>query len=280
MRIFARKAGMYLWHAAVCLAIPVALLAIVWVVSYTRSVYQRRDAEQLLRDLQNLPFGAAGVTRATEIANRFGATKDCTRGRCRYDFEVRFAMSKWAMLPLRRTEWDYVGVRPWRVDAGIEIRDNQVSHTGFEALIARGRGWLFSEGPLVGNDWGWWGIFLTTDSDQFAHLITLEKESARANGVGTGHQVQAGTNGIIIRKPSLDIQGGGEALNINLSPSATPGSRAIGFDINLRCATSMSSCTELCQLAPSAWQSYSQYQKSNGWYVEELQNCPVDGRRP
>lgn len=272
---------MYVWHAAVCLVGVIAILLISWVVFYTRSVYHRRDAERLLRDLQNLPSGAAGASRAAEIANRFGATKDCMGGQCRYHFEISFGWSKWeAMLPLRRTEWDSVGARPWRVDAGIEIRNNQVTGTGFEAVIARGRGWLYNEGPLVGNDWGWWGIFLTTGSDQFAHLVTSEKESARANGVATGHQIQAGTNGIIIRKPSFDIQGGGEALNINLSPSATPDSIAIGFDINLRCATSMSSCTELCQLAPSAWRSYSHYQKSHGWYVEELQNCPVDGRRP
>jgi len=266
---------MYLLHAAVCLVITIAILAIFWAVSYTRSASQRREAEQLLRDLHNLPPGAAGVTRVADIAKRFGGLKDCTPGECRYHFDVRFAMSKWAMLSFRRTEWDYVGVRPWRVDAAIEVRDNQVTHTGFDVLIARGRGWLYNEGPLVGNDWGWWAISLTTDSDRFAHLITSEKQSARADGVATGHQIQAGTNGIIIRKPSLDIPGGGEALNINLSPSATPDSRAIGFDINLQCATSMSSCTELCQLAPSAWQSYSQYQKSNGWYVEEPQNCPL-----
>jgi hypothetical protein len=275
-----RKAGIYVWHAAVCLVVVIAILVIFWVVFYTRSVYHRRDAERLLRDLQDLPSGAAGVSRAAEIANKFGATKHCTAGQCRYHIQISFGWSKWgSMLPLRRTEWDSLGVRPWRVDAGIEIRNNQVTDTGFEAVIARGRGWLYNEGPLAGNDWGWWGIFLTTGSDQFGRLFTSEKESARANAVATGHQIEVGTNGIIIRKPSFDIQGGGEALNISLSPSAPPNSRAVAFDVNLRCATAMSSCTELCQLAPSAWQAYSQYQKSNGWYVEELQHCPA-ARRP
>lgn len=272
---------MYVWHGAVCLVVVVATLAIFWAFLHMDSVYHRRNAERLLRELQNLPSGAAGVSRAAEIASQFGAAKHCTAGQCRYQFEISFGWSKLgSILPLRRTEWDSAGIRPWRVDAGIEVRNNEVTGSGFEAVIARGRGWLYNDGPLVGNHWGWWGIFLTVDSDHFAHLVASERKLARANAVKTGHQMQAGSDGLIIRKPSFDIDGGGEALNIILSSSATPQSRAIAFDVNLRCATAMSSCTELCQVAPYAWQSYSHYQKSNGWYVEELENCPVDGGRP
>jgi len=278
---FIRKAGIYVWHGAVCLVVAIVILAIFWVALYARSIYQRREAERLLRDLQNLPSGAAGASTFAELANRFSATKHCTTDKCRYDFELGFGVTKSGpSLPLRRTEWDYVGVRPWRVDEAVGVRNNEVTYTQFEALIGRGRGWLYNDGPLVGNHWGWWGIFLTVDSEHFVHLVASEKESARANAVATGHQTKAGSDGIIIEKPSFDIDGGGQALTINLSSTATPKSRAVGFGLNLRCATAMLSCTELCQLAPSAWQSYSQYQKSNGWYVEDLQNCHVDSRRP
>jgi len=276
-----RKAGMYVGHAAVCLAFVVAILATFWAASYPRSVHQRRRAERLLRDLQNLPTGAAGASKAEEIANQFGATRHCRADQCRYEFEISFAVSKSAIvLPFRRTEWDYLGIRPWRVDAVIAMRKDEITYIEFTTLIARGRGWLYNRGPLLGNYWGWWSDSIAVSPDQFATFVTTQKEIARANAVATGHQISSGSEGIIVRKPSFDVEGGGEALDVTLAASATPRSRAIGFDVNLRCATAMSPCTELCQIAPSAWQSYSQYEKSNGWYVEELQNCPVDVRHP
>lgn len=278
---FIRKAGIYVGHAAVCLVLVVAILAIFWAASYFRSVHQRRRAERLVHDLQNLPTGAAGASRGAEIASQFGAMRHCRADQRRYEFEISFATSKSAIvLPFRRTEWDYVGIRPWRVDAVIAMRRDEITYIEFTALIARGRGWLYNRGPLLGNYWGWWSDSIAVSPDQFATFLTTQKEIARANAVATGHQISPGSEGIIVSKPSLDVEGGGEALNVTLSASATAKSRAIGFDVNLRCATAISPCTELCQIAPSAWQSYSQYQKSNGWYVEELQNCPVEGHHP
>ena len=76
--------------------------------------------------------------------------------------------------------------------------------------------------------------------------------------------------GLIVRKPVFDTPGGGEALTVYLRSSAKSSDKATAFDINLRCVSAMKECTELCQLAPSAWKSYSAIFRSNGWYVDQL----------
>jgi len=100
---------------------------------------------------------------------------------------------------------------------------------------------------------------------RYAQRLADEQQSARAQAVNTGHQIEPGRDGLIVTTPSLDIPGGGQALNVYLSPDAPREGRRIAFDLNLRCATSLMACTELRQLAPSAWRAQVDYIESNGW---------------
>jgi hypothetical protein len=263
------------WHAVVCAAVIAWILTAFWGFSYTRSIYLRRNAEGLLHQLRLLQSGAAGASSTQEIANKFGGTRHCAAGVCTYDFQVVFpSMHPGSPLTLRRTEWDYVGLRPWRFTAQIQVSNGEVTRIEADALVARGRGWLYNEGLLSGNDWGWWSTYVLVSSERFESVLRVEKEVAGANRIGK-RGVEPGTDGIIVRKPSLNIQGGGEALSMTLSPAAKPNAKEVGFDMNLRCATNMASCTELCQLAPSAWQVYSRFQRSNGWWADQPVNCNI-----
>jgi len=126
---------------------------------------------------------------------------------------------------------------------------------------------VIPQGPIIWEHVVVLGGFVRGSAEGFDSLVKIEKERLHS-------EAWAGSTGIIIEKPHLTTEGGGEALSATFAPDAPLQSRRIAFDVNLRCATSMNTCTELCQLFPSAWQSYAQFQKSQGWYVEEPEVCP------
>lgn len=275
MKGFIRNAGVYVWHSIVCGAMLALIVTAFWAVSYTLSVHRRHQAERLLQDLKGLQSGAAGLQRARQLADEYGAVRQCSAQECTYKFKTGFSYTNsGSSLVLSRTEWDYAGLRPWDVTAGIEVRNNEVASVEVDVLVARGRGWLHNDGLFSGNEWGWWLVSLMQNSGRYQQQADIEKEYVRENSIRRVVHA-AGEHGLIVSKPVLNIGGGGEALSVYLSPAATADSKAVGFDINLRCATAMSPCTELCQVAPSAWQSYSVFQRSNGWHVDEPRDCAV-----
>ncbi len=269
MKRFIRKAAVYVWHTVICMAIAAWTVTALWAVCYATSVHRRHQAESLLQQLKSLQFGAAGLHRAQQIAQELGGVEHCREGLCNFDFETGFA----SPLILRRTEWDSIGLRPWRVMASIQTKKGEVTAIEFEALVGRGHGWLYNGGLFSGNMWAWWNVSLMVSSERFEQRLSLEKEFVSQNSIKAGQNVQPGTNGILVKRANLKIEGSGEALQVYLSPSATPESKANGFNINLRCTTTVLPCTELCQLAPLAWRSYSQFQTSNGWWAEQPDDC-------
>jgi hypothetical protein len=255
------------------LAVLACFVAAFWGLSYARSIHQRRKAERLLQELKALQLGAEGFQTVQQIAKEFGGKENCSHDACNYDFAVSFAFPISGLyFPLHRTEWDYLGLRPWRSVARIGTRDDEITDVQFFIIVGRGRGWLYDEGLLAGNMWAWLDASIVSNSARFDQYLNLEKEYDEQRGIDAGKQSALGTNGVIVMKPVLDIPGGGEALDVYLSPTATPEGSA-AFNLNLRCATAISACTELCQLAPAAWQSYSRFQKSNGWAVEQPAAC-------
>jgi len=120
-------------------------------------------------------------------------------------------------------------------------------------------------------------VSVRVNPERFEQTVKLDTEYARKNAIRTGSRIEVGSNGMLVRKPVLDTEGGGETLAV-LSAGTPPESRRFAFDLNLRCATAMSPCTESCQLAPSAWKSYWQFQKSNGWWVDEPVECTAATR--
>jgi len=270
---FIRKIGVYVWHTIVCMVALALALSVFWAVSYVLSVHHRRQAEQLLQQLAALQPGATGYT-AQQIAHDFGGRQHCIGEFCSYDFDKSFAVTSSGPLRLlRRTEWDYLGLRPWRVAAHIETKNSELTDVEFTASVSRGRGWLYNEGLFSGDMWASLMVLVTSNGGRFEQQLKLEKETDREYAIRTGNQIEAGRGGIILIKPNLDTPGGGEALEVYLSPDAPTESRKIAFDVSLRCATTMSPCVELCQLAPSAWRSYSQFVRSNGWSVVEPTDC-------
>jgi hypothetical protein len=278
MKAFILRAVVYVWHAVVCTGVLALILGISWTACYALSVHKRRHAQRLLKELAALQTRVAGAHPAQQITKELGGEEHCTGDFCSYDFDERFAFSGSRLLRLlHRTEWDHFGLRPWEVEAHIATKNGVLKDMNVMIAIGRGRGWLYNEGLLSGNMWALLMASVHSNSESFESRRQAVQEYQRQSGVKTGHQIEPGSNGVMVMKPNLTTPGGGEALEVYLSPTATTESRAIAFDIELRCATAMSPCTELCQLAPKAWHTYSEYQESNGWWAEDP-NCSRAGQ--
>lgn len=258
MRRLIGKVALYAWHTTVCIAVFAFIVTAFWAVSYGISVHRRHQAEALLQELKALQPGAVSLRTVHQIEKQFGGVKHCTGQLCSYDFRIGFAYSPSPIW--RRTEWDYVGLRPWQVSANIQVRNDVVTNVEWLAVVARGRGWLYNKGLFSGNEWAWLDISGIVSSERFDQEVNFLQESVEKDAA-------------LVVKPHLTVPGGGERLEVFLTPTATPESRAIAFDIDLRCATALLSCTHLCQLAPAAWQSYSQSYKSHGWWVADAEEC-------
>jgi hypothetical protein len=244
------------------------ILGMFWAVSYALSIHHRRHAGRLLRQLATVQPGATGFRTVQQIAQDFGGKKQCAGDLCSFVFDDRFMFMDSGPPRVLRTEWDYLGLRPWRVTAVINQRNSEPTDLEITALIGRGRGGLYHEGLFSGNMWAWRMVSVSINSERFEYRLKGEKEN------DPEYAIEAGSDGIIVVKPNFDIPGGGEALNVYLSPAAPSASKRVAFDLNLRCATAMSACTDLCQLAPSAWHINAHHiMKSNGWSIVEPKDC-------
>lgn len=276
MRAFLRRTGVYVWHTIVCLAAFALVLSLFWTVAYVLSVHQRRKAERMLQQLAALQPGATDFRSVQRIAKESGGREYCTEELCRYDFDDVFMFAD-SSLPrvLRRTEWDYLGLRPWQVSVVIQKTTSGLTDVEVLASVGRGRGWLENEGLFAGNMWASWVVSVKTNAGAFDHAFAREKEEILSYGSRTEGQIEAACDGIAVNTPHLGTPGGGEALDVYLSPKASSDIRRAAFDLNLSCATAISPCTQLCQLAPRAWHSYVQFMKANGLTVGQSAECTV-----
>jgi len=268
MRRSVLRICVYIWHGFVCCSVLLVVLMLLWAAFYSLSTHRRSRAEHLIQHLAAVNFDHPDQEFLQELEKATRTSPKCVGDVCSYELEEQFGFSNSGLFRLlRRTEWDYVGIRPWRLTLAVKTQNGRISNATYSVMLAKGRGWLYHEGPVSGSMWSWLGVWVRGSAESFDSLVKIEKERLHSEG-------WAGSTGIIIRKPNLTTPGGGEALSATFAPDAPPESRRIAFDINLRCATSMVACTELCQLFPSAWRSYAQFQKSHGWYVEEPAVCP------
>jgi hypothetical protein len=271
VRAFLRRTSVYIWHATTCAFVLAFAITLFWAFAYSVNVHRRHQAERLLLQLAALQQNGTSSVKVKQIAKESGGKEHCANDSCTYDFDYGSAFSGSRMQKLvQRTEWDYLALRPWKVTAQIRTSNGNLTDLYVQAGVGRGRGWLYNEGLFAGNMWAWLIVNILSSPD-FDQRVKREREYLESRG----RNFDPRNNGIFVRKPNVDTPGSGEALTVDLSPSAPPESRITGFDINLRCATAMTPCTHLCQLAPSAWRLYAQYMKSNGWWTEEPAECPT-----
>jgi len=281
MRAFIRNAGVYVWHTMVCVTALALVLTLFWGVSYVMSVRHRRQAERMLQQLAALPPGATDFSTIQRIPKDSGGREYCTEELCNYVFDGSGFLFPASWLPrvLKRTEWDYLGLRPWQIYVVILKRPSGLADLEVIAAVGRGRGWLENEGLFSGNMWASSEVVMRTDPKAFDLAFQREKEEVLGYGKRTEDQIESTVDGIIVNTPRPGEKGAGAVINVHLSPKAPSDIRGAAFDINLRCATDFSPCTDLCQFAPSAWQSYVRFLESNGLTTGQSPECAAAQHR-
>jgi hypothetical protein len=225
-------------------------IALFWAFAYSVNIHRRHQAELLLLQLASLRQSGTDFVNLKQIARTSGGKEHCANNSCTYDFDYESVFSSSVPRVFQRTEWDYLALRPWNVAAQIRASNGKLTDLSVQTWVGRGRGWLYNEGPFVGNMWAGLMVNISSSSQQFDQRVEREREYLEAEAVQP--TIDPGNNGIFVEKPNVDTPGSGDGLTVDLSPTAPPESRIAGFDVNLRCATAMTPCTHLCQLAPSA----------------------------
>ncbi|SRR6266496_2970269 len=157
MRRIILRISVYIWHGFICFAVLVALLTLLWVSFYGLSVHRRARAERLIRDIAALNFAHPDEATFQQLKKEIGSAPKCTGDVCSYQSEESFGFSNSGPFRLlRRTEWDYVGVRPWRLTLEFKTQHGRVSNVTYSVMVGRGRGWLYRKGPLSGSMWSCW----------------------------------------------------------------------------------------------------------------------------
>ena len=226
MRRFVLRIGVYIWHGFICFSVLVVLLALLWVAFYGLSVHRRARAERLIRHVAALNFEHPDEAAFQQLKEEVGATPKCTGDVCTYELQEDFGVSSYGYGPLRllrRTEWDCVGVRPWLLTLEFKTQGGRVTSATYSVMVGGGRGWLYREGPLSVSMWSWLGGWVTGSADGFDSLVKIEKERLH-------REPWAGSTGIVVQKPHLTIEGGGEALSATFAPDAPAQSKRIAFE--------------------------------------------------
>lgn len=244
MLSFFRKAGIYIWYSVVCLSVFAVLLGLYWSAAYSFSVRHRRQAERMLEQLAALQPGSKNPRSAQQIAKDFGGKGSCFPEICTYDFEDNFTFgNSWPQRVVGRTEWDNFGLRPWQVSGVIKKETEDPTDVRIATAVGWNRGF---------DMWSWRVVDVTTlGAKKFEDLSADAERYALTESERKARLAQDQSYGVLMRRPSLDTPGGGEALSVYLSSAAPTTSRKAVFDINLRCATSIRPCAELFQLVPS-----------------------------
>lgn len=252
---FVRKAGIYIWHAIVCLAVFALLLGVYWSVAYSLSVHRRLRAEQMLQQLAALQPGIKNPRSAQQIAKDLGGKESCFDEICTYDFNDKYAFrDTWPLRVLGQTGWDYFGLRPWGVSAVIKKADSEPTDVQVMVGVGWNRGF---------DMWSWRVVdVITLRAKKFEDRSTDEEKYDVTESERQTRLAQDRSYGVLIDRPNLDTPGGGEALSVYLSSAAPASSRRAAFEINLRCATSIKPCAEMFQLVPSLRPFYERTVKS------------------
>ena len=176
MRRLMRRVGVYVWHTTACIAIVAIILTFLWATLYAVSVHRRRNAKRLLQRVAALTPKESDASVLRQFSNDFGGEPRCDRDMCTYEISEAFALGLSGRSPLlRRTEWDYVGLRPWQVTVHLKTANGRVTGSSFDVLVGRGRGWLYSESPLSGNMWAWLWVSVRSSAEGFEQLVRLER---------------------------------------------------------------------------------------------------------
>ncbi len=225
------------------------LLLLCYITARAVLAYEVHRASQLLRDLQTIGIGDSEAS-VEPIVHRYGGyqwrstfANPADDPRAKEDYEYILEVNPWrlGLLTGHQRRFDStiraiaasfdssfaraIGLRSWMVVGGISIRNKRVIAVGGTAILEGRAGWL-------AGDWR----LLPKIADH--RLEKFDSPDARKYSLSFSH-LDAGT-------------GWGEAWSAQLTPAATDNENLAGRHIDLRCLSSTSGCSTMCELMPEA----------------------------
>lgn len=160
----------------------------------------------------------------------------CSPRNCSFTISLGYV---WTGLQALISETDLLwaaGIRVSMFGASVQVRDGHVIGKGFTVWTEARRG-------LPSGQW------LVTTTELTDHFPRADYHYGRLRGLEEhpNHHVA---------KPHLTTSGGGQVLEVEVTPDATAREIERAFDFRLSCISSLVGCSGLGDLLPAAWEDY------------------------
>ncbi len=230
------------------LVTPVAI----WIALRISQAIEVKRVEILLNRIKGLRVRETTFQETQQLAKEYPGHMRYSEGNCdaeECEFSIYFGYELVDRFDFINGVLRSVGVRQFVVGASVKVRNGLLVKKGF-SILAETR---------IASPCGQWLAISGTTEDHFPHsdyyygrYLGLEEHP--------NHQVI---------KPHLTTNGGGQALNAAVTPDATLTEQERTYDFRLPCLSSLGGCSELEEIAPSAWEDYLSNHKVQNQFNEE-----------
>ena len=211
--------------------------SLIWLALRASLMVKVRQAETLLSQVKALRVRESSFHDAQQLASRYPGKVDyqdepCTFEKCTYAI---FLGPSWDQQPNSiESVLRFVGIRTYRVDGSVRVRNGRIMELAFD---------VDTEAKL-GAAGGQWIAASAKVSDHFSRS---DYYTGRDRGLDEHPNRQ-------VRHPHFTTSGGGQIILSEVTADANARERARAFDIRLSCISSLRGCSDLRDLAPSAWE--------------------------
>jgi hypothetical protein len=232
-----------------------------WVVLRASLFVRVRQAETLLSQVKTLRVRESTFQDAKQLADQYDGKVDyhwitddhrepCTVERCKF----MISLGTWPEHQPGFIEeaLRFVGIRAYGVEAAVGVRNGRVMETEFgvttEAKLGTtGEQWLAAVAKVSDR-------FPRSDHSE-GHRQGLDKHPNRE-----------------VIHPHFTITGGGQIIVSEVTADTNAAEKERPFNFRLSCISSLMGCSELRELAPSAWEDLTALSKEQEEQVEEPRN--------
>jgi hypothetical protein len=222
--------------AGVIVALLLAVISVTWIALRANLWFGVRQVDRLLSEIKSLRVRESTFQDAKQIAGRYGGMVEyhgepCSAETC--SFAIWLGLG-WEEPRLVRERLRFFGIRTYRAAGSVTVRHGRVVETGF----------MIDTEAKLGTSEGQWLAATTIVSDRI-------QRSDYYSGYQRG--LDEHPNRQVIH-PFFTTLGGGQIIDSEITADATEREKTRAFDFRLSCIFSLKGCSQLRELAPSAWE--------------------------
>jgi hypothetical protein len=211
---------------ALCAVAIFVLIGLLYLAGFTLEWHRTQISRSLVGELQRLEVGKTTEAQIRKISDQYAGRYSPANTENQKPQPASYDVSVWSpYMMIAGSARTLPGLKRWGLFASLEVEHSYLSHLHLSLGVSR--------------------------SDGFGLISTV-----RLTGTG-GHPVAA-PDGMPYYVYEAHITGPpGEALVVELGPTATLEERKRGFGFNFSCLTALRECRHVCDTMPSAWRDLS-----------------------